>query len=76
MGEKPMGELDASVLIDDRVSFGTVLFVPPRRSSMIPGFREISRDSNGVTFAIECLVESESEWAKRCTIMTNVGTVA
>lgn len=60
------------ILVNSKIPVGTVAFMPPRRTVAIEGFREISRNETGVTFALEYLVESEADWMKRGCVLYNV----
>lgn len=70
---KKLAFVGAPILTDATFPSDTIAFFPPIRMTPTEGFREISRNENGVTFAMEFLAESFDEWAKRATILYNVG---
>lgn len=70
MGEK-LAFMDAPLLIDESVPGSTIAFISPRRYEDRVVIR---RSDRGITGHVERVYEPESEWAKRCAVMTNIGT--
>lgn len=71
--DQKLAFMGAPLLTDSDVPSGAIAFLPPRRMTPAPGFRELSRNERGLTFALEYLVEPMADWLNRGTVMYNVG---